>query len=132
MQTQPQGLRTSVLVLEFFRIVQGLGEPAFDFGDHAVYAAVELDAGPAEAGGVEALFFEAVSEVVVVGLLAAVLQQQAEPHRGAGEVAEDGTGVDGFGGAGGDATALGVGQGDEAGYAALRGVAFVQAVGYAA
>ena len=75
---------------------------------------------------------EAVSEVVVVGLLAAVLQEQAEPDGGAGEVAEHGAGVDGLGRAGGDAAALRVGQGDEAGYLALRGAALVQTVGYAA
>src|SRR5918994_635323 len=121
-----------ILVLEIFGTIQGTGKPVLYLGDHAVYATVELDARPPKAIRVEVCLFEAVPEVVVVGLLAAVLQGKAEPDGGAGEVAEYGAGVDGLGRAGGDAAALCVGQCDDAGYFALSSAAIAQTVGYTA
>jgi hypothetical protein len=97
-----------VLVLELLGPIQGLGEPVLHLRDDAVYTAVELDARPAEATWIQARLFETVSEVVVVGLLATVLEEQPEPHGGAGEMTEHGAGVDGLGRAGGDSAALGV------------------------
>ena len=132
METEPQGFGAGQLVLKRFGVMQDPVEPAFDFGDYTIYSAVELDACPAETAGIYARLPEAIVEVVVVVLLAAVLEEQAEPDAGACEVTEHGAGVDGLGRTRGDATTLGVWQSDEAGYAIPRGAPFVQALGYAA
>ena len=59
---------------ELAGVFEGLGEPVFDLLDDAIYPAIELDAGPAEACWIQAALSQEILEVVVVGLLAAVLQ----------------------------------------------------------
>src|SRR5215203_7389359 len=73
-KSEPQGFRACILVLEIFGAIQSTGKPVLYLGDNAVYATVELDARPPKATRVETCLFEAISEIVVVGLLAAVLQ----------------------------------------------------------
>jgi hypothetical protein len=77
-EPEPEGAGSRGRVLQVFRVLQALREPVLYLLDDALDAAVELDARPAEPVAVEAALGEAVLEIVVVGLLAAVLEEEGE------------------------------------------------------
>ena len=92
-EAEPERFRAGAHVSQGVCFGEGLVEPGLHLLDHALDAAVELDACPAEAGRVEAIPQDGL-EIVVVGLLAAVLQEEGEPDGRIREVAEHGAGVD--------------------------------------
>ena len=70
-------------------------KPGFHVAKRGFEPSVELDAIPPEASGVDAIAFEFVSEIVVVGFFASVFEEEAAvPDEGVGEVAQHGAVVE--------------------------------------